>query len=207
MWKTVPQHPHLQAHTDGRIRNAETGHVYAVKAKPDSGYLTTRILGATYRVHRLVAMAHCPNPDNKPHVNHIDFDRSNAAADNLEWCTPEENHTHSRAAGRFDHMKRPITNGIEQFESQAAAIAAGYSRDGLRDALTMGYRHHGYRWWYVGGELIPAPAATAAKAVTNGVETYPSINAAIRAGAASESGLQKALRKGWVHRGHRWRYA
>lgn len=52
-------------------------------------------------VHRMVALAHIPNPDNKPCVNHIDNIRHNNKASNLEWCTHKENTAHSMAQGRF----------------------------------------------------------------------------------------------------------
>jgi hypothetical protein len=42
-------------------------------------------------VHRLVAMAWIPNPDNLPEVNHIDENKANNAISNLEWCTRKYN--------------------------------------------------------------------------------------------------------------------
>lgn len=46
-------------------------------------------------IHRLVAKAFIPNPDNKPHINHIDGDKKNNILSNLEWCTQSENMLHS----------------------------------------------------------------------------------------------------------------
>ena len=55
------------------------------------------------RVNRLVAQAFIPNPDNLPEVNHIDGDKANNHASNLEWCTRSHNVKHSFDTG----LKQP----------------------------------------------------------------------------------------------------
>lgn len=52
-----------------------------------------------FRLHVLVARAFIPNPDNKPCVNHIDGDKSNNRADNLQWVTHSENTRHAYNKG------------------------------------------------------------------------------------------------------------
>lgn len=55
-------------------------------------------------IHRLVAIHFVPNPENKTHVNHMDFDKHNNKADNLEWVTVRENTVHY-------HLKKGCSTG------------------------------------------------------------------------------------------------
>lgn len=69
--------------------------------KKAKGYLMVHLCDNGIRkdvsVHRLVAEAFIPNPNNLPEVNHIDEDKTNNRVSNLEWCTRQYNVEYSNA--------------------------------------------------------------------------------------------------------------
>lgn len=74
--------------------------------KTKKGYLQVSIINddggkIIRKVHRLVAQAFIPNPDNLPQVNHKDECKTNNCVDNLEWCTNEYNYHYGTRLERF----------------------------------------------------------------------------------------------------------
>ena len=60
-----------------------------------TGYTRICIDKKDYRIHRLVAEAFIPNPNNLPMINHINEIKSDNRVENLEWCTNRYNITYS----------------------------------------------------------------------------------------------------------------
>lgn len=111
----IPQNLSYSITKDGlafrRLKNGNTKQV--VGSQNSNGYIkiTMNINGIQKQrlIHRLVAEAYIPNPDNKPHIDHIDENKSNNRVDNLRWCTPKENSDFYRTKDGRDHYIKLAT--------------------------------------------------------------------------------------------------
>lgn len=116
---------HLKSVTSDNKRIPErlltpTGSRYKSVALHKGGKFENRL------VHRLVAEAFIPNPDNLPEVNHKDSDITNNQADNLEWVTASANHSHG-VEHRKNYSYRVSVKCLETNEIFASISAAGRS--------------------------------------------------------------------------------
>ena len=109
IWKDIEGYEGIyQVSNMGRVRSltrkvwnyTKPGRILRPGAK-ENGYLHVALSNGSKKekhahVHRLVAAAFIPNPDNLPEVNHKNYDKTDNRIDNLEWCTSRYNKAHFR---------------------------------------------------------------------------------------------------------------
>ena len=105
--------PDYVVEDDGRVFSKKTQKY--LKQSDCNGYRTVELFnnGRSKRilVHRIVAEAYIPNPDNLPQVNHKDENRANNTASNLEWCTAKYNMNYGIGA-KTRHSKIDYSNPV-----------------------------------------------------------------------------------------------
>ena len=136
------------------------------KSVSNNGYLYVRLQSKTKLIHRLVAEAFIPNPENKPQVNHKNEVKQDNRVENLEWVTAKENINYGTNIKRRADTQRRLGNQINNkstskkviciekqkiFESINDAVRKGFGKD--CSAITKCCKgklnnHNGYHWRY-----------------------------------------------------------
>lgn len=97
IWKDIDGYDGMyQVSNTGRVKSVRKNIILrqGIARGYKSVILSTNNIPKNYSVHRLVANAFIPNPDNLPQVNHKDENKANNCISNLEWCTPKYNYNY-----------------------------------------------------------------------------------------------------------------
>ena len=155
-WRPVAGFSKYEVSNKGRVKSLYTGNVLHLTATP-TGYLYASMVenGKHFSksVHRLVAKAFVPNPEEKPEVNHLNEKRDDNRSENIEWCTRSENNnygTHKQRAALTQrtngHCGKPVMiispSGVKyRFVSQSEAARFIGAASSEVNATVRGKQH------------------------------------------------------------------
>lgn len=156
-WKDVDGYEgRYQISSKGRLKSSATGAILKT-FMCGSGYHEIILTKSGNRkpklIHRLVAEAFIPNPENKREVNHKDGNKHNNDVCNLEWVTPSENQKHSRSVlGNKSYQRKVLCVELHRtFDSLTAAAKELGLKKPLVWKCCNGKQETtgGYHWRYV----------------------------------------------------------
>ena len=123
IWVDIIDFPGYQVSNTGKVRNMKDFRLLGQQLNKHGYYtvvLKRDLESYTCLVHRLVAIAFIPNPDNLPIVNHKDENTINPNVENLEWCTAEYNVNYGTARERAKETR--LKNKLLNQSKEAAKI-------------------------------------------------------------------------------------
>lgn len=145
-WKPVYEYEGFyEVNEDGEIRSLHKRHFEKLLAKRinKEGYHQVNLSKngklKTLAVHRIVGFAFLHQPEGKKHINHIDANKLNNKAENLEWCDHSHNIRHAFSLGLIPRKKIPVIDNCsgKVFScSKEAAEFYGINHSTMRNYLS-----------------------------------------------------------------------
>lgn len=128
VWKDVYGYEGLyEVSNDGRIRNSKgQPKALSIKADKNTNYKEVSLWkdgkNKRFLVHRIVAKAFIPNPNNYKIINHKDEDGTNNCVSNLEWCDHKYNARYKKYAEKPKNGNRSRVISDEQKEKTSCSV-------------------------------------------------------------------------------------
>ena len=156
IWKDIEGYKgHYQISNYGNVRSLKKD-AFLMKGAYLKGYKIISLwkngIGKMFRIHRLVAAAFIPNPENKPCVDHIDGVRFHNFVENLRWCTQDENMNYELAIRNKTKYNFPIEGvGYDgkvcvEFLNYKDAQKKGFDRTQIKKAVDTGKPYKGIHY-------------------------------------------------------------
>lgn len=139
----------LEVSNEGRVRSHMRDDRILKQQTDKKGYcrlsVTVKQKKMHFKVHRLVAEAFVPNPMSLPQVNHIDGNKANNRADNLEWVTNIENARHAMTNGLWENVFRASCRVNEQRMTPIYSVNCETGEKKRFDSVSAAERFFGSR--------------------------------------------------------------
>ena len=246
IWKDIPNYEgKYQVSNIGRVKslnyrgNTKKEMILKPIQRGNTGYIYVDLYDHEFKhhkknIHRLVAEAFIPNPDNLPCVNHKNEDKTDNQVENLEWCGDSYNQSHSYehglsrphfcAGGALKRRKIALLGeGLQVLQvfgsARAAAAFAGTqwpsNISSCCEQQSKGHDHRlfGLRFVYledveriVRGEIVYPRKTIIQQFTLDGelIAIFPSLRAAAKAVGRTEGAISQAVKKGHISAGFRW---